>query len=85
MLNLCALIAHQHHFIALSKMTFVLRGVFRGGGHREIYLFIYLCSSPNFGRKIRLNLSEDFFFCFSSNFGRKIGLNLSEDLFLLFT
>ena len=37
----------------------------------------FFCSSPNFGRKIVLNLSEDLFFCSSPNFGRKIGLNLS--------
>ena len=44
--------------------------------------------SPDIGRKIGRNLSEDFFFffCSSSDFGRKMGRNVSEDLFfLLFT
>ena len=36
---------------------------------------------PNFGQKIGLNLSEDFFFCSTPNFGQKSGLNLSDDFF----
>ena len=40
--------------------------------------------SPDCGRKMGRNLSEDFFlfyFCSSPDFGRKTGRNLSEDLF----
>ena len=37
--------------------------------------------SPDIGRKIGRNLSEDLFFCSSPDFGRKMGRNLSEDFF----
>ena len=41
-------------------------------------------SSPNFGPKTGLNLSEDlFFFRSSSNFGQENGLILSGEIFLL--
>ena len=33
--------------------------------------------SPDIGRKMERNLSEDHFFCFSPDFGRKMGRNLS--------
>ena len=38
--------------------------------------------SPDIGRKMGRNLSENlFFFCSSPDFGQKMGRNLSEDFF----
>ena len=39
-------------------------------------LFFFFWCSPNFGQKIGLNFSEDFFLYF----GQKIGINFNEDL-----
>ena len=36
----------------------------------------FFCSSPDLGRKMGRNLSEDLFFCSSPDFGRKMGRNL---------
>ena len=48
---------------------------------------LFFCSSPDFGRKMGRNLSEELFFLFfssSTDFGWKKGRNLSEDLFFYF-
>ena len=56
--------------VQVSALSFSIapRGVFR--------------PAPNFGQKIRPNLSEDLFFCFLFNFGQTIGPSLSEALFV---
>ena len=66
--------SHKGYFCA-----FLLGIGLKIGGNLSEDLFVF-CSSPNFGRKIGLNLSEDHFFCSLPNFGRKIGLDLSRTI-----